>query len=90
MDIGVTPDLPVIWWVFWLLVMGIVVFGALVWWLTREALRDDEAVQALTDGDRSGAHLRPPTSGVGAGTPPGGLTSKPGSRANSSSRPPTC
>lgn len=36
-----TPDLPVAWWVFWLVVMAVGVFGALVWWLTRAALRED-------------------------------------------------
>lgn len=43
-----TPDLPVIWWVFWLVVMA-VVFGALAWWLTRAALREDAAPPADHD-----------------------------------------
>lgn len=38
-----TPDLPVAWWVFWLVVMAVGVFAALVWWLTRAALREDRA-----------------------------------------------
>lgn len=38
-----TPDLPVIWWVFWLVVMAGVVFAALAWWLTRAALHEDAA-----------------------------------------------
>lgn len=44
-----TPDLPVIWWVFWLAAMAVAVFSALVWWLTRAALREDAA--PLADGD---------------------------------------
>lgn len=42
----VTPpsaDLPVIWWVFWLVVLGIGVFGAFAWWITREALEEDRS-----------------------------------------------
>lgn len=39
----VTPDLPVAWWVFWLVVMVVVVFVALAWWLTRAALAEDAA-----------------------------------------------
>lgn len=38
-----TPDLPVIWWAFWLIVMAVGIFGALAWWLTRAALREDSA-----------------------------------------------
>jgi len=41
METVATPDLPVIWWVFWLVVMAVVVFVALAWWLTRAALRED-------------------------------------------------
>lgn len=41
METIATPDLPVIWWVFWLAVMAVVVFVALAWWLTRAALRED-------------------------------------------------
>jgi len=36
-----TPDLPVTWWAFWLIVMAVGIFGLLVWWLTRAALRED-------------------------------------------------
>lgn len=39
-------DLPVIWWVFWLVVMAVGVFGTFAWWLTRAALREDEAPPA--------------------------------------------
>lgn len=39
-------DLPVIWWVFWLVVMAVGVFGAFAWWLTAAALREDEAPPA--------------------------------------------
>lgn len=38
-----TPDLPVIWWAFWLIVMAVGIFGLLAWWLTRAALREDSA-----------------------------------------------
>jgi hypothetical protein len=39
-------DLPVIWWVFWLVVMAVGVFGAFAWWLVRAALREDNALPA--------------------------------------------
>ncbi len=38
-----TPDLPVVWWVFWLVVVAVGVFIAFAWWLTRAALREDAA-----------------------------------------------
>lgn len=38
-----TPDLPVVWWVFWLVVVAVGVFIAFAWWLTRAALREDTA-----------------------------------------------
>ena len=41
MVVVAAPDLPVLWWVFWLVVMAVGVFGAFAWWLTREALRED-------------------------------------------------
>lgn len=34
-------DLPVAWWVFWLVVMVVGVFVAFAWWITRVALRED-------------------------------------------------
>lgn len=46
-----TPDLPVLWWVFWL-VVGVGIFLGLVWWLTRAALGEDRARSA----DRDAAH----------------------------------
>jgi len=51
-----TPDLPVAWWALWLVVMAVVVFAALAWWLTREALHED--VELPADGDRSADHDR--------------------------------
>lgn len=45
-----TPDLPVIWWVFWLVVMAVGVFIALAWWLTRAALHEDAAPPADDNG----------------------------------------
>jgi hypothetical protein len=47
-----TPDLPVIWWVFWLVVMAVGVFAALAWWLTRAALREDSEPPADHDEGR--------------------------------------
>lgn len=47
-----TPDLPVIWWVFWLIVMAVGIFGAFVWWLSREALREDSAPRDDHDHER--------------------------------------
>ncbi len=38
----ITPDLPVIWWVFWL-VVAVGLFLGIVWWLTRAGLREDRA-----------------------------------------------
>ncbi|MFP5343969.1 MAG: hypothetical protein ACLGIJ_13780 [Candidatus Limnocylindria bacterium] len=48
MDIApvTAADLPVIWWVFWLVVMALGVFGAFTWWLTRAALREDRTPPA--------------------------------------------
>lgn len=60
-----TPDLPVLWWGFWLVVMAIGVFAALVWWLTREALREDATPPSTSD------HARP------GGPPPGGEEDRP-------------
>jgi len=63
-----TPDLPVLWWVFWLVAMAVVVFAALAWWLTREALREDAELPAdegrPADGGRPAedqARLRSPS-----------------------------
>ncbi len=36
-----TQDLPVVWWVFWLVVVAVGVFIAFASWLTRAALRED-------------------------------------------------
>jgi hypothetical protein len=52
-----SPDLPVIWWVFWLVVMAVGVFASLVWWLTRAALGEDAAPAA--DDDRPPDGRRP-------------------------------
>lgn len=49
-EIPSTPDLPVVWWLFWLVAMAIV-FALLAWWLTRAALREDAAPPA-DHGDR--------------------------------------
>lgn len=43
-QIVATPDLPVVWWVFWLVVMAVAIFAALAWWLSRAALREDDAI----------------------------------------------
>jgi len=51
-----TPDLPVAWWAFWLVAMAVVVFAALAWWLTREALRED--AELPVDGGRPADHDR--------------------------------
>lgn len=48
----VAADLPVIWWVFWLVVMAVGIFGAFAWWLTRAALREDKAPRADREHDR--------------------------------------
>lgn len=48
-------DLPVLWWVSWLVVMGIGVFGGFIWWLTTEALEMDRASRELHDRERSEA-----------------------------------
>lgn len=48
-------DLPVIWWVFWLVVMAVGIFGAFAWWLTSAALREDHAPRA----DHEHDHERP-------------------------------
>ncbi|MBA3877698.1 MAG: hypothetical protein C0498_12380 [Anaerolinea sp.] len=50
-------DLPVIWWVFWLVVMAVGVFGAFAWWLVRAALREDSAPPA--DHEHDGLHGTP-------------------------------
>jgi len=58
-----TPDLPVAWWALWLVVMAVVVFAALAWWLTREALREDAELPASgrppADGGRPADGRRP-------------------------------
>lgn len=46
-----TYDLPVAWWVFWMVVMGALAFGGLSWWLLRAALREDR-VRALEERER--------------------------------------
>lgn len=51
-----TPDLPVAWWVFWLVVMTVGVFAALVWWLIRAAVREDRAPRS---DDEHGRHEEP-------------------------------
>lgn len=49
-----TPDLPVLWWVFWL-VVAVGIFLGLVWWLTRAALREDRARSDDQNAGRPGA-----------------------------------
>jgi hypothetical protein len=51
-----TPDLPVVWWVFWLVVMAIGVFVALIWWLTQAALREDAASRSSHDAPQPEGH----------------------------------
>lgn len=46
-----TPDLPVLWWAFWLLV-AVGIFLGLVWWVTQAALREDRARAAGRYADR--------------------------------------
>lgn len=54
-----SADLPVIWWVFWLVVMAVAVFGAFAWWLTRAALREDHAPPADHEHDHERPHGTP-------------------------------
>lgn len=63
-------DLPVAWWVFWLVVMVVGVFVALTWWLTRVALREDRTPRS-DHGDEGphGASSTRDTAGAGTSGP---------------------
>jgi len=68
-----TPDLPVAWWAFWLVVMAVAVFAALAWWLTREALREDAELPAGHGQSRDTPGGPPERREPGAGNQAGGL-----------------
>lgn len=60
-------DLPVAWWAFWLVAMGVIAFGGFLWWLLRAALREDRQ-QRPPEG---GSNLNPRGSSHGDEPDPG-------------------
>lgn len=63
-------DLPVAWWVFWLVVMVVGVFVAFAWWLTRAALREDGMPRADhgDEGPHGASDARETAGAASAGT----------------------
>jgi len=60
-----TYELPVAWWLFWIVALGILAFGGLCWWLLRTALHEDHAAASHApapeppDGGAGGAPRSP-------------------------------